>query len=280
MSMRRNLILSTMILLSLAGPARAQDRPFPYTVTKRDLMILPVSLGLSSWGDSEAATKRTPLTREEIALLTPGDVNRFDRSATRNWSLDWDERSDELRDSLILTTIGIGIYEILRNEEFEDTITLGVMFLETALLVKGTTYLTKALVGRKRPFVYNPALSVEERYGLAANGDNDVFFSFFSGHSSAAFALATFTSTVFSDIHGPSTWSRLLWGSTLTLATMTAYARVKAGVHFPSDVIAGAIVGGAIGRLVPVLHRKDASPRLTLGVLPDRICLRLGLGPG
>ena len=73
----------------------------------------------------------------------------------------------------------------------------------------------------------------------------------------------------------PSAWSKLIWGSTLTFATLTAYARVKAGAHYPSDVIVGAIVGGAIGRLVPVLHRKNSSQRLTLGARPDRICLTL-----
>jgi membrane-associated phospholipid phosphatase len=276
--MRPNFILSVLILFAPVGPARAQDRSFPYTLSKRDLVTVPIGIGLSVWGGLEAAKHRTPLTREEIALFGPGDVNGFDRSATRNWSLDWDDRSDTCRDAAILAAIGVGAGEVVHSRNLDEVATLGVMFLETSLLVGGTTYLTKALVGRKRPFVYNTALSVEERYRLAGDAHNDVYFSFFSGHSSAAFALATFTSTVYSDIHGPSTWSTLLWGSTLTLATLTAYARVKAGVHYPTDVIAGAIVGGAIGRLVPVLHRRNASQRLTLGVMPDRVCLRLQLG--
>ncbi len=268
-----SLFLSGMVLIVLAGPTRAQERPFPYTVSKRDMVILPVSLGISLLGDSEAAKYRAPLTMEEIALYKRSDVNRFDRSATSNWSWGWSEQSDDYRNGVIVAAIGIGMYETLRIRNLHDTATLGVMFLEAALLVKGTTYLTKALVGRKRPFVYNTTFSVEERYQKVIGDENDAFFSFFSGHSSSAFALAAFTSTVFSDIHGPSTWSRLVWGSTLTLATLTAYARVKAGVHYPTDVIVGAIVGGAIGHLVPVMHRNNSSQRLTLGVLPDRVCL-------
>ena len=41
----------------------------------------------------------------------------------------------------------------------------------------------------------------------------------------------------------------------MSVAALTAYARVAAGRHFPSDVIVGAVVGAAIGHLVPRSHR-------------------------
>lgn len=38
------------------------------------------------------------------------------------------------------------------------------------------------------------------------------------------------------------------------LATSVAMLKIKAGYHYATDVAAGALVGGAMGLLVPVLH--------------------------
>ena len=81
-----------MVLIVLAGPTRAQERPFPYTVSKRDIVILPVSLGISLLGDSEAAKYRAPLTMEEIErraildALEKTDGNRTQAADLRNMS--------------------------------------------------------------------------------------------------------------------------------------------------------------------------------------------------
>lgn len=51
-----------------------------------------------------------------------------------------------------------------------------------------------------------------------------------------------------------------------TYADVTGVARVEAGKHFWTDVLAGAAVGAAVGLLVPVLHhnRTPGAPRLSL----------------
>jgi undecaprenyl-diphosphatase len=61
--------------------------------------------------------------------------------------------------------------------------------------------------------------------------------SFPSGHSASAFAFA---STMGEEM--PATWLPLH----LT-ATLVGYARVHTGVHYPSDVVAGAVVGALCG---------------------------------
>ncbi len=63
--------------------------------------------------------------------------------------------------------------------------------------------------------------------------------SFPSGHTASAFGFATTVAADFPILAPP------LFG----LATLVAYSRVHTGVHFPSDVIAGAILGCAIGTL-------------------------------
>ncbi len=267
----------SLSLLAAASHVQAQGRSFPYVLGEQDLVIVPVSLGLALWGES-LREGYEPITRTELSGLTRYDVNWFDRAATRNWSSDWSDRSDLYRDWLVRAALLLSgaeaTYWLLRGK-LTAPVVVATMFGELYLCTVGVTYMAKGITGRKRPYVYNTSLSVDERYSIASSSENDVFFSFFSGHVAAAFAAATFTSKVFMDIHGNSTWSYLIWGSTLSLATLTGYARVKAGVHFPSDVIAGAMAGGAVGYLVPALHKRSAADRLSLNVSPTQWSLQL-----
>src|SRR4051794_9112890 len=63
--------------------------------------------------------------------------------------------------------------------------------------------------------------------------------SFPSGHSAAAFAFATGVGDVLPGAAIP------LRG----LATLVAYSRVHTGVHYPGDVVAGALIGTALAQL-------------------------------
>ena len=66
--------------------------------------------------------------------------------------------------------------------------------------------------------------------------------SFPSGHSATAFAFATAVGHVFAPAAIP------LHG----LAALVAYSRVHTGVHYPGDVIAGALMGSTLAQLTAV----------------------------
>lgn len=74
-------------------------------------------------------------------------------------------------------------------------------------------------------------------------------YSFFSGHSSNSFALAFLFSLVF---------KRIKWVMPvlLTLAALIAYSRVYLGVHFPIDIVCGALAGMLIAAVVYSLVNK------------------------
>lgn len=268
----------TLIMLLLSGVRlHAQDRPFPYSLGKQDMILLPAGLGLAALGESLRKGTGT-IALQDVAGLGRADVFGFDRAATGNWSPAWAGRSDQYRDLAMGTAVlfmGVEGARSLLKGRASNGVTLGVMLVEVASLTLGTSYMTKALVNRKRPYVFNSGLSVDERFGIASEAGNEVFFSFFSGHAAAAFAAATFTSTLFTDFYGKSAWSRLVWGSTLTAATLTGYSRVKAGVHYPSDVIAGALVGSALGYLVPRIHRTKGDGRVSLSAAPGSLGLAI-----
>ena len=53
------------------------------------------------------------------------------------------------------------------------------------------------------------------------------------------------------------------------MTVFVGYERVQSGEHFPTDVITGALMGGAVGLIVPHLHRHaEEPPALLVGAGP------------
>ncbi len=238
----------------MAQPAPGPERPFPYELGRRDVLFLPAAAGVSLLGHLVAPVP-DPLVRAELEGLSPDDVNAFDRVGARSWSGSWGTAGDRTRHALLGAAVLASFAPQVAYERWRNATTLAVMFTEAALLVEGATHLAKDLTGRRRPWTHNTSLSVEERLALSAADPLDARRSFFSGHASSAFALATLMSTVFADVHGRSRASDALWAASLSAAALTGLARVKSGMHYPSDVLVGAAVGAAIGCVVPGLHR-------------------------
>jgi membrane-associated phospholipid phosphatase len=267
---RRGIAFAVLVTVLAGNGLLAGDRPFPYELNKKDLWLGAGGAGLAVLGAS-LYSGHGEITLEEILALDRNDVNAFDRPATRNWSTAWGDRSDVARDVVVLSSLIASSVPPLLRAEWSPALTLSVMFAEAYAVMGGVAYLAKMAVARRRPYLYNTDLTPEERLGAL----DDPKSSFFSGHAAAAFTAAAFLSKVFTDLHGPSAWSTLVWVSSMSLAAYTAFARVKAGVHFPTDVIAGAAVGFAIGYLVPVLHKKGRSDRVQVAAGPNMISLNL-----
>lgn len=66
-------------------------------------------------------------------------------------------------------------------------------------------------------------------------------FGFVSSHASNHFALAIFLSIIFKNTYKYFTIPVILWAATI------AYSRIYMGVHYPGDVIGGAILGILLG---------------------------------
>jgi len=77
-----------------------------------------------------------------------------------------------------------------------------------------------------------------------------------------------------------SKWKPVVWGAAITIPAVMGYFRVAAGKHFPTDVMAGYLVGGAVGFLVPHLHRKkkveDPKVGLNIGFNSAQLVYRFG----
>jgi len=89
------------------------------------------------------------------------------------------------------------------------------------------TYSIKKMVNRQRPF---------EKYAFIVKRDDEGGgFSFPSGHTSAAFCIATSLS-----IRYPK-WYVI--APSFIFSSSVAWARMYQGVHYPSDIFVGAIIG-------------------------------------
>jgi membrane-associated phospholipid phosphatase len=86
--------------------------------------------------------------------------------------------------------------------------------------------------------------------------------SFPSGHSAAAFAFATGVGHV------------LPWTAVplRALGALVAYSRVHTGVHFPGDVVAGSLLGGAIAQVTArAIDRRGERRALGGGAYVDKL---------
>jgi len=119
--------------------------------------------------------------------------------------------------------IAIGLIE-KNNTRTEE----GLKWLTAQLVNGGATLVIKAAVNRPRPAVSDPTLIALEDARI---------HSFPSGHTSSAFALATSVS-----LDHPQ-WYVI--APAYLYASLVAYSRCYLGVHYPSDVLAGAALGTA-----------------------------------
>lgn len=106
----------------------------------------------------------------------------------------------------------------------------------------------KHLIARLRPWLTIEGLTV-----LVSEPDPN---SFPSGHTGAAFAFAL---AVYREL--PISWTRF---TVLGAAICMGWSRIYVAVHYPSDVIAGAIVGGLCGWLAAWLYRRVLRERFPL----------------
>lgn len=101
------------------------------------------------------------------------------------------------------------------------------------------TVALKYSIGRDRPFVTYPDITKKSGAGSP---------SFPSGHTSSAFATATSLSLTYPKwyVIAPS----YAWAGTV------GYSRMHLGVHYPSDVLAGAIIGSGCAWLTYNVNKK------------------------
>jgi undecaprenyl-diphosphatase len=210
------------------------------------------------------------LSTGEIAPAPPGDPNNLlsiDRGAV---SQTIDKNAATFSDIGLYTAVGFAVLDPILSglrDGWDAGLVDAVLYAETLSLAETLTDITKIAVRRPRPIDYIncPATSA------ASSGckSTDLQLSFFSGHASTVASIGA-TATYLAFERSPGTvrpWLTL--GVSVGLTSFVSYERVRSGAHFPTDVIAGAMAGAAVGVLVPHLHRhKSEAPPVWIGASP------------
>jgi membrane-associated phospholipid phosphatase len=142
----------------------------------------------------------------------------------------------------------------------EAAIVDAFMYAEAASMAWGLSDIAKVAVRRPRPIAYINRAAYISAGGNPATYDNtstDSSLSFFSGHAAVTSSISA-AATYLAFARSPGTarpWITLFAGSMLT--AFVSIERVRAGAHFPTDVLAGAFGGAGVGLVVVHFHRED-----------------------
>jgi membrane-associated phospholipid phosphatase len=249
--------LSIAIVLG-AGDARAQELRYDLPL---DLSI--IAAGVVGWTTLEILkADLAPTSCRWSGRTSEGEetLNPIDRGV-RN-ALRWDDTAAAGTVSNVLgfavAPLVTGGVDALAAAHDSRSRGIGVDVLvvgEASVIALDINQVVKFIAGRERPFVCE--LPPHKKGTTPQPSDNNV--SFFSGHTTATTVVAVSAGTVAS-MRGYR-WAPAVWATGLTLSVATGYLRIAADKHYFTDVLTGAIVGAAIGVLIPfVFHHPDDAP--------------------
>lgn len=153
---------------------------------------------------------------------------------------------------MLYASVGLSAALLAGKESRRDFVKIGILFAETMAINAGLTNISKSIFQRPRPYVF--AKNWDPIRILSSNDRA----AFVSGHTSGSAAGAFFFARVFSDYYPHSKLKPYVWGLAFGMPALTGYLRIRAGKHYPTDVMAGYLLGGSIGYFLPKLHKKSA----------------------
>ena len=199
---------------------------------------------------------------EDPCPCDPAALPWFDRGAVANHDLGAARASDWLQ----YGSIGAAplLAALTDPGSPRDSAEAAVIAIEAMSVAGSTTQLLKSAIRRPRPHSWGASAMPPFAYT-----------SFPSGHATAAFSAAASLTTIYLLRHPHSRVTPWIGASGLAIAATTAYLRVAAGRHFPSDVVAGALVGTVAGAGIPLLHTQS---RIAITISPDRVGFSMSFG--
>jgi membrane-associated phospholipid phosphatase len=255
-----------------AAPASAEPRALAYDPN----VDVPVAVaGLYGWVATEMLKPCIAPERCRWCSVPAGDA------AVRD-ALVWREHPDAAGTgswiALGLTAasaLGVMAGAACHDGQCKNAGADALVVTEALALAMSANQAFKYLVGRQRPFVHyqnQAVLCAGPRCKRPDPADDNL--SFFSGHTTSAFALAAGSGTV-ATMRGYR-WAPWVWAQGLTLAAATGYLRIAADRHYLSDVLTGMIVGAGLGVAIPYLAHRPRDTAAPASAAPGGAVLSFG----
>ena len=187
--------------------------------------------------------QKTPaLNSTEIQSLNLQQVNAFDRVACKQWH----PQAAKTSDVLAIGSTVLYSYFFMDKRSKQDAFIIATVGAQSVLLSTALSNVFKLSL-RPRPYVYNPNVDMSIKL------KPDARMSFFSSHTSTVSAMSFSFAYAYQTYHHDKK-NIGVWLGAAGLPALQGYLRVRAGKHFPTDVITGYLIGLGSSWLMHRLH--------------------------
>ena len=142
-------------------------------------------------------------------------------------------------DAVVVTVVPLTMYAVALKTHDKKLKRNAYVVAAGSLATSAVTNILKYSINRDRPFVTYPDITKKGKAGSP---------SFPSGHTSSAFATATSLSLAYPK------WYVI--APSFVYAGAVGYSRMDLGVHYPSDVLAGALIGSGCAWITWKVNQK------------------------
>lgn len=208
------------------------------------------------------------LSLEELGRITSEGVGWLNRAGLRQ-DPKRREQAHRISDALMYGTASLPFLLALDKTVKPAFWDISLMYIETVSITSNLyTYspLGPTFIDRYRPLAFYEDIDLAERQ--SGNQRN----SFYSGHVATTAMGAFFMAKVLHDYH-PEWGNKRMWlfaGAAVPTAVV-GVLRLRALKHFPTDLVAGGLIGAGMGVLIPELHRRwQNRVRLRASLLNDQ----------
>jgi len=180
-----------------------------------------------------------------LPVLDRSSVPGIDRIALDQWSVPAHRASNVLFGVAVAASLTTAIM----GEKGARPLVPIVIIAEAGLFSAGLTNTVKELVRRPRPYLHGVNAPPE------ATRTNNDYTSFWSGHTANTAAITFTCANMVQRSDASSGVKTATWIGAAVAPAAMGYLRVRAGRHFPTDVLTGYAVGALVGWAVPYFHR-------------------------
>ena len=244
---KRSSIVGILFLMVFAQASEV-ERPTYELNLENDIPVTLAAGGMFGIGMFLYSRMDTPETLKDKDDLLP-----WDKPLAGRYSENADLASDIGSVFAIAPLVVGGIAWHDGSSSGTEFATFTLMFFQAIGIGNGINVAMCSLEIWPRPYMY--AESGEGRK-KAESAKSEAYGSFFSGHTTAAFTVATFTDQWFRSAYPNSPYQGIVRATAYSLAGLESVLRVAAGKHYVSDVVIGALVGTGVSLGILEMHQK------------------------